>query len=203
GQADASIVIDFQSLQIAGTGYTIITSGSNSAPPPANVYVEDGFRLSTNSDSFYRYGTSAVQYSGSTALVNNGGNAFTTLTSVDGSAFAVTSINLAKLTTSQSNGNVTFTGERSGVVVATQTFTFLGSSFAQQMFNFPSSFNNVTSVSWQQVSPFHQFDNIVVDAAVPLPIPEPLSLAIWGGLGVAGIAVSGAHRRRKRRSLAA
>ncbi|EGF29612.1 protein containing PEP-CTERM bacterial domain [Rhodopirellula baltica WH47] len=49
----------------------------------------------------------------------------------------------------------------------------------------------VTSVTWGQLSPFHQFDNVTVSA-----VPEPTSLAFLGvGLGVAGV------RRARRKHL--
>jgi hypothetical protein len=58
---------------------------------------------------------------------------------------------------------VTFKGklEKGGSVQ--QTFTLDGKSFEPETFTFSDDFDEVVSVEWTQVSPFHQFDNITQD----------------------------------------
>ncbi len=82
---------------------------------------------------------------------------------------------------------VTFTGTLLDTSTVTQSFTTDASFPVLQTFVFGAAFDSVTGVSWIQASPFHQFDNIVVDQ-----VPEPMTLTLLG----AGLAGLGAMRRR-------
>jgi hypothetical protein len=145
-------------------------------------YVEDGFQLEkVNTDyNFSTYGTLESRYTGSTALFNNTGGSSTELTKVGGGAFDLLSIDLAKLS-SKTGANVTFTANTG----YSQFFTLVRTDYVAETFNFDSEFLGVTSVTWSQASPFHQFDNIVVSA---IPVPAAVWLFSSGLLGLIGVA---------------
>jgi len=175
-----AVVIDFQSLELV----------SSSVNNQGDSYSEDGYTLSeTGVNVFATFGTLEARYSGSTALFSNTSNGIITLTKDDGNAFALQSIDLTELNGS-SPADVVFTGQLSVGGTTMQTFTLDGTSFVPETFAFDSSFSSVTSVSWVQVSSFHQFDNIVV-------VPEPAScvgLALMMGMAIA------VRRRKKNRA---
>ncbi len=139
--------IDFQSLQ--HVDFLSLFHG--------NQYSEDGFTIS--GPNLQSWGTLANRYSGSTALYSGASNGVTTLTKDDGGSFAMTSINLAEF--NPEIADVNFVGQLTNGGTTSQTFTLDGMAFGQETFLFDNSFGNVTSVSWVQESPFHQFDDIV------------------------------------------
>jgi hypothetical protein len=141
-------VIDFQSLQQSGSSTANVTS----------PYIEDGYQVIGPSLRFFQ--TEESRYTGSTSLFSDAVGGTLTLSRQDGQAFGLDSIVLSELNGSQSPGaNVTFTGNLQGGGTVSQAFTLDG-TFGRQTFNFSSSFNNLTSIQWQQNSPFHQFDDI-------------------------------------------
>lgn len=150
---DKEIVIDFESLKhdddlIEHHGF---------------FYEEDGFVLKNISEPhpFATFGTKESRFSGSTALFNDTVDGVTILSAENNKSFDLDSIDLTEL-----NGpdvaKVTFKGEleKGGSVV--QTFTLDGKSFEPETFTFSDDFDEVVSVQWTQVSPFHQFDNITI-----------------------------------------
>ena len=172
-------VIDFQSLEHAGTG----------TADAGYVYMEDGYTLShpdTEPFEFATWGTGASNYPGSTALFNNTVGGVTTLQEDGGNAFNLLSMDISVLLDGSGPTVVVFTGEQSDGDIVTDTFTSSGSSIGLETHTFSADFLDVVSVSWEQLAPFHQFDNINVSL-----VPAPGALAL---LGVAGLA---ARRRRR------
>lgn len=170
-----AVTIDFQSLEQI----------NNIRNDQGFIYEEDGFRLENkniNQDPFGSFGTLESRYTGSTALFNNTIGGETVLTQIGGGAFDLTSIDLAEL-----NGNsvvaVTFTTNNGD----SQTFTLDGIAFGAETFFFNAMFLGVTSVSWLQESPFHQFDNIVINGSAVVPVPAAVWLFGSALLGFAGI----------------
>lgn len=167
-------VIGFESLyhdddQVADAGYQ---------------FVEAGFQFDNlGLFPFATYGAQIPEYTGSTALINDNDDGVTIMTRVDGGNFTLLSVDLSELFLGDMNYSVTFTGLTSLGDAVAQTFTLDGLAGAQT-FNFDSSFNHLSSVSWTNTAAYHQFDNVEV--------PEPASLALVG-LGM----VAAVGRRRK------
>lgn len=147
----ASAVIDFEQLQHVDGG----------TANHGRSYQEDGFVLTTSGfNGFASFGTFEGRFTGSTALFNSTVDGVTVLAAIDGSAFTLESIDIAELN-GHSVTSVTFTATFEGGGTATETIQIDGVAFAPETFVF-EGFKNVTSVSWVQVSPYHQFDNIVL-----------------------------------------
>ena len=152
-------VIDFQGLahnddQVAEHGFS---------------YDEDGFTVRQdlgNAFPFGSFGTQEPNYPGSTALFSNNSNGEIELRDTLGRPFALLSMDVANLF---NNGpaSVTFVGSLRGQVVATQTYTTSGSANVLEGVVFSEDFRKVDLVTWTQVSPFHQFDNIRVAPVGP------------------------------------
>ena len=152
-------------------------------------YSEDGFTIFAASGGLFNTGTLASRFTGSTALINGSANGIIELAQTNGNPFTLTSIHLAEFTR-PFNPSVTFLGNLFGGGTVTQTFTLDGIAFGAETFAFSNVFTNLTSVTWAQVSPFHQFDNIVVDGMVS--VPEPGTLFLLGS----GLLVGAAFRKR-------
>ncbi len=179
--AAQAAVIDFENL--AGTG-----QGDDSAMFYGPSVVSGGFRFDAGSlASAGPAGPSfGLNYTGSIALLEDSPFGTITMTQVGGGAFSLDGIDLANLYTDvlPQGSTVTFTGSLVGGGAVFQSFT-LAQGNGLQTFAF-TGFSGVTSVSWTQDFPFHQFDNVVVSAAA---VPGPLA-----ALPFALIAL----RRRKR-----
>ena len=181
--ARGDIIIDFEALKHVDT--KVVSIG--------NTYSEKGFTLTETGDNgFATFGTLERRFSGSTALFDETAGGITTLVKDGGGSFNLKSIDLAEL-----NGNgavsVTFTAVQNGGGTASQTFTTDGIAFGAETFAFSSAFGAITSLSFVQVSPYHQFDNIRFGTLSA--VPEPSSLAMLGIAAAAGLV---AIRRRKR-----
>jgi hypothetical protein len=178
----ATTVIDFTSLATPGTDYTFLFS----------PYTEDGFRITPSGGGA---GFCQIQsqntdlFMGSTGLSNCFQNGINTLTRVGGGAFDLFSIDLAPFGRSAGYGGgapVPFVGTKADGSTVQTEFTapptpgpFPANGFQTYTF---SGFNDVVSVSWTHVAPYHQFDNITIDAlpgsspnnpVLPPIIPQP------------------------------
>lgn len=178
--ASQATVIDFEALPNA--------NGYNSH---GFTVSEDGFTLNNlGSLAFASFGPTEGRYTGSVALFNDTIGGVTELVQDGGGAFDLYSIDIAELNGS-AVADITFIGELLGGGFVQQTFTLDGLAFGMETFLF-SGFVDVVRVSWSQDSPFHQFDNIVIDRVNEVPEPAPLLLL---GLGLASFALL---RRRSR-----
>ncbi|MEM9148525.1 MAG: PEP-CTERM sorting domain-containing protein, partial [Pseudomonadota bacterium] len=166
-----AVTLDFESL------------ASEFSVGVGRTYSEDGFTLSVvggGGAGFVVMGQNQAPYTGSTALYLNLLNITAVLTQDDGASFSISEIKLSPL-----NGiavTVSFLGTLSDGGTVSQAFT-TADGFTLQTFEFDPSFTDLVTLEWDQVSPAHQFDDLVVTsdvAAVPLP---PTLLLLLGGLG--------------------
>lgn len=166
------VVLDFQSLQYSGTGFTNV----------GYIYKEKGFVVTGNGGVLGAWNTGASQYTGSTALFNQSQSYFT-LSRDDGGQFNFLGIDLGPLDNRPpESGPITFTGYRDSELVVTQAFQFNG-ALGVQHFTPSIAFGNLTEVRWWPLYPSHQFDNVTVRSiggALPLrvSIRPPNSVAI-------------------------
>ncbi|MBD2678408.1 PEP-CTERM sorting domain-containing protein [Nostoc paludosum FACHB-159] len=184
--AQALTVIDFESLAQPGDG---ITSQGFS-------YTEDGYTLTNtniNEFPFAIFNIGEPRYLGSTALFNDTPNGTIILNKSDGGAFDLLSIDLGELNEPFESSTVTFVGVKADNSTISNTFTLNGVK-GFQTFNF-TNFTNIISTSWQQVDPFHQFDNIVISDSTTTSVPEPTS--ILGLLSFAAIGLGSALTYKK------
>ncbi len=179
-----AMVMTFASLTQPGASFNFLLSGT---------YSEGGFTVSTISGNEFgapQTGNTAF-YAGSTglAVTNPVGGSGIMLAKTGGGSFDLASIDLAPLSVANIGGgaSVAFVGNLSVGGTVNQSFA-AGSTMAFQTFSF-SGFSNLSSVTWNQAAPYHQFSNISVTA-----VPEAHSYSmLLIGLGVMGFIV----RRRK------
>ncbi len=194
GAPAQAVVIDFEALEHGGTGQLAL-SGTG------KFYSENGFDFNSSSttNNFAVWGTASANYLGSTALWNGDGTGvtgITTLTRTGGGSFDLNSIDVGELfVTGSGIATVEFVGTFFGGGTISQSFTTdgvraTGSGFETVDF---TGFTDLVSVSWLQVTPFIQFDNVTLDEA-PVSAAEPAALAILG-LGFAALGLYGRRRR--------
>lgn len=154
-------LMDFESLKKTQTSQV------------GSVYLEDGFRLEslTRNMPFTSFGTSDSRFVESTALFSNISNGLIRLTRADNGLFDMMSIRLAEL--NSLGGNVTFSGLLSNGNTVSQQVQLDGNK-GFQTFTLSSQFVGLSQITWLQTSPYHQFDDILVQnhqspQATPLP----------------------------------
>ncbi len=184
----SAVTIDFQALEAPSPG------GTGSLFHYGTAYVENGFTITALpglNSLLYRARTGdPIYYAGSTALFNNGVNIGTQLVANSGAAFSLVSIDLSELSR---NGlgptNVTFVGSLLGGGTVVNSFD-LDQVFGFETFAF-TGFDSVTSVTWLQTADFHQFDNIVLGAAlIQIPaVQDRVSTGMLLGIGFLGLVV--------------
>ncbi|MDF5708650.1 MAG: hypothetical protein PUP90_13430 [Nostoc sp. S4] len=184
--AQALTVIDFESLAQPGDGTT----------DQGFSYTEDGYTLTNtniNQFPFATFNTGKSRYLGSTALYNNSIDGTTVLTRNDGGIFDLLSIDLGELNEPFESSTVTFVGTKADNSVISNSFNLNGVK-GFQTFAF-TDFTNLVSTSWQQIAPFHQFDNIVVSDITTKSVPETAS--VLGLLSFAALGAGSALKRKK------
>ena len=188
--AQGQFVMTFDANACTGTGDQVVSLGT---------YTESGFQLVFSGNAGYAYwcsGNSA--YAGSNAIFNNAAAGLTTLSRVGGTAFALTSIDLANLFTPGVAGSVLFTGDLQGGGTVTQTESWNATSGAPTFTTdqFGSAWNDLIDVKFSEPSsePLFQVDNIVLNNAVMTVTPEPATMTLMA-MGLIGIAGAGRRRR--------
>ena len=185
-RAAQAATITFNSLELAGSGYTDM-----------NSYTEAGFTFtSVNLPSSPVAFQSAQQgtsnsYAGSAglALGNVGDSA---RLSAGGLPFSMFSIDLSREFDNVAGSlTVLFTGFFVGGGSTSQSFTF--SQFGFVPFSFNSTFTNLDYVDFgTQTSPYFQIDNVAATT-----VPEPATIILLS-MGLAGVAVETRRRHRRR-----
>ena len=164
-----AVVIAFDSLETPGLQSMV-------------SYSEAGYTFTGSTNNFATWGTDSTNYAGSAGLFNNTGDGITTLAADDGSLFSLNSMDLSEVynQSSYTSTDVIFTALFSDGTTAIYTAT-LDLAFGYETFDFGGLFTNIKSVSWTQTYNYHQFDNLVINSAVP----EPASILLML-IGLAG-----------------
>lgn len=168
--------------------------------PFLSSYEKDGFLLRTAEEGFgfQSFGPGdTFFYTGSTALALGTADTTAVLERPDGVPFNLLRIDLSKYFAWNDNPTVTFTGTKMDDTTVTESFTTTSSDgvIALETFTFSAAFSDLKEVRWTQLSPFHQFDNIVLTV-----VPEPTA-ALLLGLGVPlGAGLLGRIRSRRHRA---
>ena len=189
----AQVTLDFESLSSTND-----PGGYNGQPNPV---ILDGFLIGTNFGNMHSVSpdgsVAGYNYTGSVALFSGGDGSTVTLARQDGNPFTLNAIDIANLQPSTAGVSVLFSGNLQGGGTVTQSFTH-GANDSLETVTFDSSWTNLASVTFNQNSPYNQFDNIVLDGGAPAATttPEPGMMALFGAMAVTG---AGFLRRRRRK----
>jgi hypothetical protein len=139
----------------------------------SSPYLEDGLRL-VNSNTISSWFIHLGFDNGHKSFMNQTVGDPNTLTAEGGVPFKLVSIRLYPVV-GAFNTQVTFTGNLLGGGTVTQTFS-TGSSTAGQLAVFPSNFQGLTSVNWEQSANGHLFDDITVTLPAKLSVPASITM---------------------------
>ncbi len=168
GVSHASVIINFNDLEIAGDSNTIMTS-----------YSQNGFTLtSTGSNGFASPQQSHHFYFKSANLTNNTDIALTALTKL-GEAFTINSIDVHALWNMWAP--IDFYAYSGSNEVGHLSYSI--QDYEWHTVNFDSDFENITSLKWVQAYPYHSFDNIALNGSSA--VPEPATMVLFGIGGAA------------------
>lgn len=164
-------------------------------PPPSSTsqlfgfvqtpYHEDGFVIESQPGLFIRSVHPSQFYAGSTAVFNDYRDDLTTLREGNGRPFRLVSVRLSRLLNNDST--IYFTGlTSSGEFVRTSFFRPSQSQRALTTEFFPSGFNDLLEVRWEQGLPGQTSGSMQVDDFTLIVVPEPsicplLLLAMFSG----------------------
>jgi hypothetical protein len=173
-----TVAMDFDHLAAAGANNTI-TSPQN----------EDGLRI-TNSNDFYIFGPGSGRNTGHKALANQFTNTLTTLSAQNGAKFTLVSMRLSPYS-SGSDSTVTFTGNKAGGGTVTTSLT-TGTAIAGVVRTFPSTFQDVVSVTWNMsaLNTYHQFDDITAILTPELTVTPSQTVTENSGSVTVGVRLS-------------
>lgn len=179
-----AVVIDFEEFDNPGSEMQFI----------GKTYESNGFVFSTFYDHdpsngrFHYYEKDHRNYQGSAGLVADGTNDVITLTRKDNGPFNVHSIGLASIEYYDFDFDlpVAFRAENADHQYVHHTF-YIGIPDIHATFHFPSGFQEIYSLEWNQGAQLHSFDNVDVSF-----VPEPATLSL--------IAIGAVLLRRKRAS---
>ena len=176
--SSAQIVMDF--------------SSQYAFPNQANIIIsplaEDGLVLS-HSGNFQMWGSSTNHNTGHKAVQNGYNNTPIWLTMQNGALFQVLSMRLSPFYPGVS-ASVTFTGNLPGGGTVTATFD-TGGLIGGVVCNFPPSFTNLASVSWQTTAlTLHQFDDITVMPGPTISAPAAMTVNEAAGDAVVSLSLS-------------
>ena len=184
----AAVILDFEALAHADADASTV-----------GILEEDGFRLTSNIDpvfadqAFGVWGSASENFNGSTAVFNAYPGFVTTLRTISGDPFTANRIDVGPLAPDL-EGQITFVGRRVDDSEVTATFSFGPSLSPPSSIMFGSGFSTLASLSWEQDGVLaHQFDNIDVVAAAPVPEPRTYLLVAVG----LGLLLWGASRHRR------
>lgn len=189
------VTLTIAAFVVASAAHAATVVGFDSLSSPnhqfVSSYMEKGLTFTSSSaNGFASVGSATGLYTGSSALMNNAVNGVTTMTHMGGGLMTMRTITLSELFSSGGSSTITFTGALAGGGTVQQSFTLDG-TFGNEVFTFSNAFTDLVSLSWTQVSPYHQFDDItLLVRAVPLPATGLLFLT---GIG----AMAGLRRRRR------
>jgi hypothetical protein len=188
GVAAAAWLPGVASAGVVQMTFESLAHSDNMEATHGSSYEENGFRVQTSMGEFSTWGTAGVAYPGSTALMTPSTDAVVTLTAIDGSAFDLLSIQIAKRDTAGSilPVSVTFTGTKADSSTVTATFNGTVFGVMLQTFTLPAEFTDLVQVQWTGTQR-HQFDNVTL-----VSVPAPSAAAVL-------VAAAGCVVRRRRR----
>lgn len=188
----APVTLDFEDLTFPGLGGQDISDVTGDA----FLYTAGGFTIrdATGPNGLSRYGTQSAQYGDTQSTLLYQGTAFGRIevAQASGAPFTPLSIDLGELLQADPV-TVVFTGHKPDGSTVVHLFVTDGNAWATETTLFPSTFQGIELLTWDQAPPFHQFDNLILEPA-PSPAGPLTAMAVAScpGTGPAAITWSGA-----------
>lgn len=156
-------------------------------------YTNLGFLISTDRvyhGNFVSFAVGSSEYNTTPSLKNNWRDGVTRLSTIDGSTFDLISIDLDIADSGTVTPDIQFIAyDSQNHYISSARILLVEDGWTT--LNFTSAFTNVAYVEWSKIRGDHQFDNIVVNANVPIPG------AVWL-LGSGIIGLTGVRRKLKK-----